>query len=275
MACCLQATAPVITLDRDEANLAAPGACRSAIERWKPTAVINAAAYTAVDRAEEEPEIATQVNGIAPAEMAIACASRDIPFVHISTDYVFDGSGTTPRRPSDQAAPISAYGRTKLMGEKAVQAAGGRYAILRTSWVFSAYGQNFVKTMLRLGAERDHLGVVSDQIGGPTPATSIAAACLKICEELALSPAKAGIYHFAGSPNTSWADFARTVFALTGLGCNVTNISTADFPTIARRPANSRMDCSNTKLAFDIDQPDWQLELKLILNEINKMETYQ
>lgn len=271
----LQALAPVIALGREEANLAMPGACSAAIERLAPTAVINAAAYTAVDRAEDEEELAAQINGAAPAEMAIACAARDIPFVHLSTDYVLDGSGEAPWRPDDRVAPISAYGRSKLVGEQGVVRAGGRYAILRTSWVFSAHGQNFVKTMLRLGSERDQLRVVADQIGGPTPAASIAQACLTIADQLAEDPAKAGMYHFAGSPDTSWAEFARAIFARAGLACDVADIGTADYPTPARRPANSRLDCCATESVFGIKQPDWQDGLAVVLQELKKKDTDQ
>lgn len=264
----LQARAPIFALGRDEADLSVPDVCAAAIEQYAPKAVINAAAYTAVDMAEEEAELATAINGAAPAAMARACAEWDIPFVHISTDYVFDGSGKAPWRPDDHTAPISAYGRSKLAGEKGVTEAGGRYAILRTSWVFSAHGQNFVKTMLRLGAERDQLRVVAEQIGGPTPAAAIAQACLTIADKLANDPAKAGAYHFAGSPDTSWADFARAIFVEAGLTCDVANIDTADYPTPACRPVNSRLDCSATEATFGIARPDWQAGLVAVLEEL-------
>lgn len=273
----LQALATVkahlIALGRDEADLALPGACAAAIEHYVPTAVINAAAYTAVDRAEDEEELATQINGAAPAEMAIACATRDIPFVHLSTDYVFDGSGEAPCRPDDRVAPISAYGRSKLVGEQGVEEAGGRYAILRTSWVFSAHGQNFMKTMLRLGSERDQLRVVADQIGGPTPAAAIAQASLAIATQLAGDPAKSGTYHFAGAPDTSWADFARAIFAQEGVGCEVQDIGTSDYPTPARRPANSRLDCSATESVFGIKRPDWRTGLATVLQELKQKDS--
>ena len=271
----LQALAPVIALGREEVDLVISGVCSAAIDRLAPAAVINAAANTAVDRAEDEEELATQVNGAAPTEMARACAERDIPFVHLSTDYVFDGSGETPWRPDDPVAPISAYGRSKLAGEQGVAAAGGRYAILRTSWVFSAHGQNFLKTMLRLGLERAQLRIVADQIGGPTPAAAIAQACLTIANQLAEDRAKAGIYHFAGAPDASWADFARAIFAQAGLACDVEDIGTADYPTPARRPANSRLDCSATKSVFRIKQPDWQDGLAAVLQELKQKDSDQ
>lgn len=264
---------PVITLGRDDADLAVPGACAEAIEKHQPTVVINAAAYTAVDRAEEEEWLATQINAVAPAEMARECEARGMPLVHISTDYVFAGGGTEPWRPDDPVAPVSVYGRSKLAGERAVAEAGGRFAILRTSWVFSAHGQNFVKTMLRLGAERDQLRVVADQIGGPTPAAAIAQVCLTIADQLVRDPAKAGTYHFAGTPDTSWADFARVIFAAAGLTCEVMEIDSTDYPAPARRPANSRLDCSATESSFGIARPYWPAWLSAILKEIRQKDT--
>ena len=266
----LRALAPVIALGREEADLSAPGACAAAIETHTPTAVINAAAYTAVDLAEDEEEAATLVNGAAPAEIGQACAARDIPFVHLSTDYVFDGCGDAPWRTDDRPAPISAYGRSKLVGERGVEAAGGTYALLRTSWVFSAHGQNFVKSMLRLGNERNQLRVVADQIGGPTPASAIASACLTIANQLAHDRTKAGTYHFAGAPEISWADFAREIFAQAAVDCDVVDIDTADYPTPAQRPANSRLDCSTTESTFGINIPDWRAELATVLHQLKQ-----
>lgn len=268
----LQAIAPVIALGREEANLAIPGVCAGAIERYSPTAVINAAAYTAVDRAEDEEELATQINGAAPTEIARACAAHNIPLVHISSDYVFDGSREVPWRPNDRVAPTSVYGHSKLAGERGVLAAKGRHAILRTSWVFSAFGQNFVKTMLRLGAERDQLRVVADQIGGPTPAASIAETCLVITKQLAEDRTKSGIYHFAGAPDVSWADFARAIFSEAGLVCDVKDIGTADYASAACRPQNSRLDCSVTEAVFNIKRPDWRTGLATVLKELKQKE---
>ena len=198
------------------------------------------------------------INGEAPGAMAAACAGLGIPFVHISTDYVFAGNGTDPWAPGDATAPLGAYGRTKLAGERAVMAAGGASAILRTSWVFSAHGANFLKTMLRLGESRDRLTIVADQIGGPTPARAIAEACLTIADRLVAEPGKAGIYHFSGAPDASWADFAREIFACAGIACAVEDIPTTAYPTPAARPLNSRMDCSATEAAFGIPRPDWR-----------------
>lgn len=254
-------------LGRAAADLSDPAACAAAIRAHRPRAVINAAAWTAVDRAETEEAAATVVNGAAPAAMARECAALGIPFVHISTDYVFDGHGSLPFAPDDPTAPLGAYGRSKLAGEEGVRAAGGVHAILRTSWVFSAHGNNFLKTMLRLGRERPGLNVVADQVGGPTPARAIAAACLTIAARLGDDPRLTGTHHFAGEPDVSWADFARAIMAQAGLSCTVTDIPTSAYPTPARRPANSRMDCSSLA-AFGLGRPAWQPAVAETLAEL-------
>ncbi len=259
----------ITALNRAAADLADPAACARAIAVHAPDAVINAAAYTAVDKAEEDEARARVVNATAPGAMARACAGLGIPFVTISTDYVFSGAGERPWTPGDPTDPQGAYGRTKRAGEVAVQAAGGTCTILRTSWVVSAHGNNFVKTMLRLGAERDRLNVVADQIGGPTGAAEIAAACIRIAQMLKTEPDKAGTYHFAGAPDTSWADFARAIFEQGGLRCAVADIPSSAYPTPATRPLNSRMDCTATSAAFGIARPDWHATLKTILKDLN------
>jgi len=265
----LQVLAPeAVFLGREEADLSVPELAAEAIATHAPDSVINAAAYTAVDRAEEEEPLAARINGAAPAIMAEACADLGIPLVHISSDYVFDGAGSTPFAPSDRTAPQNAYGWTKLAGEQGIQAAKGSYGILRTSWVFSAYGANFVKTMLRLGGERDSLSVVADQIGGPTPAADIAAACLGMAEALVQDPSKRGIYHFSGAPETSWAEFAREIFAQAGLECQVEDIASDAYPTPAKRPLNSRLDCSSFEKVFGLPRPDWKAGLAAVLRDL-------
>lgn len=255
-----------VYLGRGQADLSDPAACTAAIRAHAPEVVINAAAYTAVDRAETDEAAALQVNGAAPGAMAQACADLGIPFLHVSTDYVFDGSGTAPWKPEDPVAPLGAYGRSKLAGEQAVRAAGARHVILRTSWVFSAHGANFVKTMLRLGADRPALRVVADQIGGPTPAGGIAAALLTMADALRQGAA-GGTYHYAGAPDTSWACFARETFAQAGLAVTVEDIPTEAYPTPARRPLNSRLDCA-TLADFGIARPDWQRALAEVVSEL-------
>lgn len=254
----LRRQADVIALSRSDADLSDPASCAAAIKRVSPNVVINAAAYTAVDKAEEEEALATLINGDAPGAMAEITAEQGIPFLHVSTDYVFDGSGDAPWRPTDSTGPLGAYGRSKQVGEAAIAAAGGQSAILRTSWVFSAHGNNFMKTMLRLGAERDALSIVADQIGGPTPASAIAAALLRMAEQMQTDPAKGGVHHFSGAPDVSWAAFATEIFDQAGLSVAVSPIATADYPTPAKRPGNSRLDCSELKNQFGIDQPDWR-----------------
>lgn len=255
-------------LGRDAADLADPPACAAAIATHRPDAVINAAAWTSVDRAEAEEAAAHTVNADAPAAMAGACATLDVPFVHISTDYVFDGAGHAPFAPDAPTGPLGAYGRTKLAGEAAVRASGATHAILRTSWVFSAHGANFVKTMLRLSDSRDRLTVVADQTGGPTPAAAIARACLTIAAQLVSDPAKSGTYHFSGAPDVTWADFARAIFAAAGRTTQVADIPTSAFPTPARRPANSRLDCTTTDATFGIPRPDWHAGLAAVLKDL-------
>ena len=260
--------ADVTSLGRDAADLSDPAACATAIDAGDWDAVINAAAYTAVDKAEEEEALAQIINADAPAAMACAAAARAIPFLHISTDYVFDGTGTDPWRVTDPNAPQNAYGRTKLAGEEAVRAAGGQHAILRTSWVFSAHGNNFVKTMLRLSESRDALSVVDDQIGGPTPAAAIAGALLEMAQQMKTDPAKGGTHHFGGTPPVSWAGFAREIFAQANRPVTVTGIPTADYPTPAARPLNSRMDGTALETDFDIAQPDWKAGLHDVLKTL-------
>ena len=258
----------VLCLGRTEAELADPEACAAAVRALAPRAVINAAAYTNVERAESEEAKATRINADAPGAIARACAALDIPLVQISTDYVFSGQGDAPWQPADRPAPLNAYGRSKLAGEEAVRAAGGRYAILRTSWVFSAHGANFVKTMLRLSETRDKLEIVEDQIGGPTPARAIAAACLSIARHLCQDPNLSGTYHLSGAPDTSWADFAQEVFARAGRTVAITPVPTGAFPTIAKRPLNSRLDCRTLEEVFALHRPDWRAGLDEVLKDL-------
>lgn len=263
----LQRQADVVALGRDEADLSDPAACAAVIFDKQPLVVINAAAYTAVDKAEEEEALATVINAETPGVMARVCAGLEVPFLHVSTDYVFEGSGEIAWKEDDPVAPPNAYGRSKLAGEQAVLAAGGNSAILRTSWVFSAHGNNFVKTMLRLAGTHDALNVVDDQIGGPTPAAQIAAALLKMAEAMRQGQ-QGGVYHFAGKPETSWAEFAEEIFRQADKDITVTGIPTSDYPTPAKRPLNSRLDCSRIKRDFGIDAPDWKDGLAQVLSDL-------
>jgi dTDP-4-dehydrorhamnose reductase len=251
----------VMALGRDQTDLSRPSTCAAAIKATAPDVVINAAAYTAVDRAEAEPELAHLINATAPGTMAQVAADQGIPFIHLSTDYVFDGSGDQPWTPDDKPAPLSAYGRSKWAGEQAVLEQGG--TVIRTSWVFSAHGANFVKTMLRLGAERASLNVVADQWGGPTPADNLAQALLTVTK----APAS-GLYHFAGTPDTNWASFARAIMARAGLACKIQDIPSTDYPTPARRPLNSRLDCTRFTAQFGAQRPDWEAGLHRVIKEL-------
>ncbi|MCG7520515.1 dTDP-4-dehydrorhamnose reductase [Ruegeria sp. Ofav3-42] len=260
----------VEALGRSEADLTDPAMCAERIRDTDADVVINAAAYTAVDKAESERDIAQVVNADAPGAMAHAAAARSIPFLHVSTDYVFDGSGDTPRSTEDPTGPLGVYGRTKLEGERQVAAAGGWHGILRTSWVFSAHGNNFVKTMLRLAENRDQLSIVADQIGGPTPAADIAATLLTMAEKG--SKADGGLFHYTGAPDTSWADFAREIFQQAGLATSVENIPTSAYPTPAERPQNSRLDCSRLEKVYGLSRPDWKAGLADVLAQSDQVK---
>jgi dTDP-4-dehydrorhamnose reductase len=230
---------------RDRVNLMSQDGS-ALLDELRPQAVINAAAYTAVDRAEQEPAAAYRLNGDIPGLLAQACKDRGLPFVHISTDYVFDGSKDGPYIETDPRAPLGVYGASKAQGEEAITAVGGDYAIVRTAWVYSAFGANFVKTMLRLAATRDELGVVGDQYGCPTWAQDVAVATLMLSQRLIDGDSAAkGLFHAAGQGDASWADFAQAIFkgsaARGGPTARVKSITTADYPTPARRPANSRL----------------------------------
>ncbi len=259
--------AKVIALGRADVDLMVPELAAEAIATHAPSVVINAAAYTAVDKAEQEPEAARILNADAPGAMAAACAERQIPFLHISTDYVFDGSGDAPWQTDAPTAPLGVYGATKLAGETAVAAGGGHWAILRTAWVFSAHGGNFVKTMLRLSETRDRLTVVGDQWGGPTPAADIAATLLQMASAMQAGQ-PGGLYHFSGAPYTNWSGFARTIFETAGRTVTVEDIPTSGYPTPAARPANSRLDCSTLEQDFGIAMPDWRAGLAAVIKEL-------
>ena len=264
----LQRAGDVLALSHDLTNLSNPSSCYDAIKIHAPKAVINAAAYTDVDKAETEEELATLINGNAPKAMALACANLDIPLVHLSTDYVFDGTGIEPWQPRDATKPQNAYGRSKKIGEDGIRSVGSTYCILRTSWVVSSHGTNFVKTMLNLSEKRHTLSVVADQVGGPTPAKDIAKACLQIVEQLKQDPSKSGTYHFSGTEDVSWANLATEIFQQTRRSIEVFPIPTCDYPTPAIRPLNSRLDCSKTGEVFFIDRPDWRIGLNDILSEL-------
>jgi len=263
----------LIALSRGEADLSVAGSAGGAIEKEKADLVINASAYTAVDRAESEPELAMAVNAGAPGEMATACSMLGIPLIHMSTDYVFDGEKSGPYVEDDPVRPLSVYGRSKEAGESAVREALDRHIILRTAWVFSAHGQNFVKTMLRLGAERDDLGIIDDQYGCPTAAASIAEAVAVIARRIAAGEnVRWGTYHYCDAGVTTWFGFARAIFEAAqphmGKQPSVRPITTDQYPLPARRPANSVLDCGKVETAFGVRAQPWRDRLVDVIERL-------
>lgn len=254
----------VIALGRPELDLSAPDTIEAALREARPDVIVSAAAYTAVDQAESDEEAATVINGVAAGKIAQAAAALGVPVIHLSTDYVFDGSKTAAYVETDPVSPIGAYGRSKLAGEQAVAAATPNHAILRTAWVYSPFGKNFLKTMLKLAETRDSLNVVDDQIGNPTSALDIADAVLTVASNLVASndPALRGSFHMTGTGEASWADFAIEIFARSadagGPTAEVGRIPSSAYPTPAKRPANSRLDCSRLADIHAVRLPDWK-----------------
>lgn len=262
----------ILAIDRDKLDITDPQAVNALVKEYQPDVIINAAAHTAVDKAETEIEVSYLINRNGPQYLAEAAASVGAAILHISTDYVFAGDKDGIYTESDPVAPQGVYGASKLAGEEAVLAANPKHIILRTAWVFGEHGNNFVKTMLRLGAQRDQLGIVADQFGGPTYAGDIAAALLTMAENTVAAPAtvKWGIYHFAGEPHVNWHQFAQAIFdkaveyqLLTKIP-QLNELTTADYPTLAKRPANSRLDCRKIFKEFGIQPSNWQRALENI-----------
>lgn len=238
-----------------------PGSLTALLDRLRPSVVVNAAAYTAVDRAEEDRDAAFRANAEAPGVLARWCAQAGVPLVHYSTDYVFDGQGTRPYREDDATAPLGVYGASKLAGEDAIRAAGGRHLIFRTAWVYASHSGNFLRTMLRVGADRDVLRVVADQVGTPTPAALIADVTAQALQH---DGALSGTWHLTATGETSWHGFAEAIMAGTGLGCPVAPIASADYPQAASRPPHSVLDCGKLIGHFG-PLPDWEHALRLCL----------
>jgi len=267
----------VIALDAEHLDLASPDAIRKKVREIKPQIIVNAAAYTAVDRAESEPDLAMKLNGIAPGVLAEEAKRLDALMVHYSTDYVFDGTKDSPYIETDTPNPLSVYGRSKLAGDQAIQATGVPHYIFRTSWVYAARGQNFVRTMLRLGRERSELRIVDDQVGAPTWARFIAEATAQVLRQLgdghkAIGD-RAGIYNLTATGAVSWYGFASAIFAEAKVQLGMTPpklipITTAEYPLPARRPANSRLDNSRFSVTFGLTPPPWDKMLKLCMKEI-------
>jgi dTDP-4-dehydrorhamnose reductase len=264
----------IVAVARPELDLADAGSIRRALAAVRPDVIVSAAAYTAVDKAESEPDLALAVNAAGAGAVADSAAALDVPIIHLSTDYVFAGDKAEPYLEIDPTGPVSAYGRSKLEGEWRVASATANHAILRTAWVYSPFGANFLKTMLRLAETRDVLRVVADQQGQPTSALDIADGVIAVARRLAsdADPALRGIFHMTASGSSTWADFAEAIFsglkARTGKIVAVERITTADYPTPARRPANSRLDNTKLRQAYGIVLPDWRESTQAVLNRL-------
>ncbi len=263
----------IVAAGRPELDLTQPDTVRRAILDARPDVVVSAAAYTAVDQAEDEPDMAFAVNAAGAGAVAEAARDCGAPVIHLSTDYVFAGDAVGPYREDDATGPRSVYGRSKLEGERLVAAANPRHVVLRTAWVYSPFGKNFVRTMLRLAETRDALSVVADQWGNPTGALDIADAVLHVAARIARPDFAAwGVYHFAGAGEANWSGFAREIFkesaACGGPSAMVTDIATADYPTKAERPANSRLDTTRFEAVFGLAPPPWRDSLKPVVRRL-------
>ncbi|MBX9634780.1 MAG: dTDP-4-dehydrorhamnose reductase [Magnetospirillum sp.] len=254
-------------IPRSEADFTNPAACHAAVLKRRPNVVVNAAAFTAVDRAESESGLAFAINADTPAALAQACAQLAIPLIHLSTDFVFDGGKSGPYDEADAPRPLSVYGASKLAGEDAIRTCLDRHVILRTAWVFSARRDNFIKTMLGL-AHRPELKVVDDQTGGPTPAAQVAMAVCRILDAVAMGRAEWGTFHFCGTPAVSRLALAAAAFAVLGRGPRLFPTPSASFPLPARRPANSMLDCRRLHQAYGITPPDWRSALPAIIRSL-------
>lgn len=264
----------ITAIGRPQLDLGLRDAVLAGLRHTRCDAIINAAAYTAVDKAESEPDVALRVNGEGAGHVAEAAAALGVPLLHVSTDYVFDGALTRPYREDDATAPVTAYGRSKLVGEEKVRAAHENHVILRTAWVYSPFGANFVKTMLRLGETRDEVNVVADQYGNPTSAIDIADALLAIARRVTedRSPALRGVFHFAGDGDATWADLAEAVFAGAQRRgrrpVRVNRIATAEYPTPARRPMNSRLDHARITARYGLTPPSWRTSVDACVSRL-------
>jgi dTDP-4-dehydrorhamnose reductase len=256
----------VTAVGRAEVDFTDPAQVRAAIERWRPEMVVNAAAYTAVDKAESEPELAMRINAESVGALGEAARQSGARVIHYSTDYVFDGEKHSAYVETDATRPLNVYGRSKLAGEEALLASGADALILRTSWIFAASGKNFVQTMLRLGQQQKEVRVVDDQVGAPTAAGDLAAASAQVIKQW---NGQRGIYHAASTGAVSWCGLARKIFQLAGLDVTVTPIASEDWVTLARRPKNSRLDCGKLEREFGVRMLPWEQGLERVIKEIS------
>ena len=268
----------IVPVGRPELDLADAGQVRALLTGLQPDVIVSAAAYTAVDKAESEPDLAFAVNATGAGALAETAAALGVPIVHLSTDYVFAGDKPEPYLETDATGPVSVYGRSKLEGEQRIAAATPNHAILRTAWVYSPFGANFLKTMLRLAETRDTLRVVADQQGQPTSALDIADAVIAIAKRLVADsdPALRGVFHMTADSSGTWADFAEAIFAglasRTGKNVAVEPITTADYPTPARRPANSRLSTVKLQQTYGIMLPNWRRSTEVVLDRLLRQD---
>jgi len=262
----------IVAIGRPVLDLADPATVVPALARARPDVIVSAAAYTAVDKAESEPDLAFAINGAGAGVVAEAAGTLGVPVIHLSTDYVFDGSKPTAYVETDPTGPLSVYGASKLEGERLVAAATPDHVILRCAWVYSPFGTNFLKTMLRLAETRDHLRVVADQHGRPTSAQDIAEAVIAIAKRLKADadPALRGIFHLASTGEAVWAQFADEIFKAASKAVTVEAITTADYPTLARRPANSRLDGAKLAETYGIVLSDWRQSAAVVVDRLMK-----
>ncbi|MGB7191168.1 MAG: dTDP-4-dehydrorhamnose reductase [Acidobacteriaceae bacterium] len=268
-----QGAGHIIALSRAECDLGNPHSIRAAIQTARPNVILNAAAYTAVERAESEPELAMRINGDAPGIIAEEARNSNALLIHYSTDYVFDGSKPSPWAEDDPIHPLNVYGATKLAGERNIQQAGGRFLIFRASWVFSPQGNNFLLTMLRLGQQRSELRIVNDQRGAPTSAFELATATRRVLDSIGGRDLNelAGIYHMSCAGETTWCGFAQAIFAKARADkawAAVTGISSSEYPTPAARPVNSVLSNEKLKASFGIELPSWEAALETSLQTL-------
>lgn len=242
------------------------------IYQSKPDFIINAAAFTDVEKAEADPDQVFQVNSLAPETIAMHAKNLNIPLLHISTDFVFDGSGNKPWLPKDKANPANIYGKSKADGERRIIQSGCKYCVLRTSWIFSEHNKNFLKTVINISKTNKSISVVNDQIGGPTSARSIAGACYKIIDSYSKNKFVSGIFHFTGYPDVSWAAFAKAIFSLMRSDTRVKEISSAEFKSVARRPKNAQLNCDSLYSTYNIKRSSWKLDLVEVIKALNKNE---
>lgn len=266
----IQKIMDVNSFDRNDFNFLDLKSCEKILDNINTDIIINTVAYTDVEGAENNEELATIINGDAPGIIANIAKKKNIPFIHFSTDYVFDGSGSNFWKPLDAINPLSAYGRSKAKGEKNIIEIDGFFIIIRTSWVFSSFKNNFVKKILKSTKDKKFLTIVDDQFGGPTSAFDLANVCKKIVNKLICGQGKKGIYHYAGQPNINRADFVREILKLSNFDILVKGVSSKNFNQSAIRPLNSRLDCSDIERVYDIKRSDWRVDLHYVLKDILK-----